>query len=78
MTPPPPAVSAVTTVLCVSIAIASAIVKGHAGMILAVSAFSLLVLNVVTVKKPKFAQLASTVFGLFYCGARAWGCMRTA
>jgi phosphatidate cytidylyltransferase len=32
------------------------------------AAFCLLVLNVLGTEKPKFAQLASSVFGLFYCG----------
>lgn len=32
------------------------------------AAFCLLVLNVLGTPKPKFAQLASSVFGLFYCG----------
>jgi phosphatidate cytidylyltransferase len=34
------------------------------------AAFCLLVLNVLGTPKPKFAQLASSVFGLFYCGTR--------
>jgi hypothetical protein len=32
------------------------------------AAFCLLVLNVLGTPKPKFAQLTSSVFGLFYCG----------
>lgn len=35
------------------------------------AAFCLLVLNVLGTPKPKFAQLASSVFGLFYCGTTA-------
>jgi len=68
MAPPPPLVSSLTTVLCVSIALLSYFFKGKSGTILAVSAFFLLVMNMVAIKKPKFSMLASTVFGLFYCG----------
>lgn len=67
MTPPPRFVSGVTTLLCISIALSTFLVKGT-GTALSVAAFLLLSLNILVVKKPKFSQLASTVFGLFYCG----------
>jgi hypothetical protein len=44
---------------------------GRSGAAMSAAAFCLLVMNIVASPKPKFAQLASSVFGLFYCGA--WG-----
>jgi hypothetical protein len=41
---------------------------GRSGAAMSAAAFCLLVLNVLGTPKPKFAQLASSVFGLFYCG----------
>lgn len=68
MAPPPPLVSTLTSVLCISIALLAFFIHGRSGTVLAVSAFSLLVLNVLAIHKPRFAQLASSLFGLFYCG----------
>lgn len=68
MAPPPPLISVLTTVLCTSIALVAYIYHGRSGTVLAVAAFLLLVLQVVASKRPKFAQLASSLFGLFYCG----------
>lgn len=68
MTPPPPLVSAATTVLCVSMAFISYFHKGKSSTVLAVASFLLLVMDVISIKKPKFSQLASSLFGLFYCG----------
>ncbi len=70
MKPPPPVVSSLTTVLCVSLVGISFFFRGKSGTVLAVAAFSLLVLNLVAIRKPTFSMLASTLFGLFYCGAR--------
>jgi hypothetical protein len=41
---------------------------GRSGAAMSAAAFCLLVLNVLGTPKPKFAQLTSSVFGLFYCG----------
>lgn len=68
MAPPPPLVSVMTTVLCISIAALAYFYHGRSGTVMAVAAFTLLVLEVIAIKRPKFAQLASSVFGLFYCG----------
>mmetsp|Transcript_11513 Transcript_11513/g.20417 ORF Transcript_11513/g.20417 Transcript_11513/m.20417 type:complete len:414 (+) Transcript_11513:93-1334(+) len=68
MAPPPPLVSTLTSVLCISTATLAYFLNGRSGTVLAVSAFLLLVLNVMAIHKPRFAQLASSLFGLFYCG----------
>ncbi|PNH05770.1 hypothetical protein TSOC_007928, partial [Tetrabaena socialis] len=68
MPPPPPLVSAATTVMCMGVTIFSHFNHGRSGTLLAVASFLLLVTQVVVNKRPKFAQLASSVFGLFYCG----------
>jgi phosphatidate cytidylyltransferase len=73
MRPPPRLVSVTTTIMCTSIALLAYFYKGRSGTVLAVTSFALLVLQVVATKRPKFAQLASSLFGLFYCGERAWG-----
>lgn len=81
MAPPPRMVRALTTALCVGMVLLAHFSGARSGTQLAVAAFGLLVLEVVTIKKPKFAQLASSLFGLFYCGgymgvhgaARGWG-----
>lgn len=69
MTPPPPFVSAATTVMVTSMALLSYFHQGKSGTVLAVASFLLLVMNVLALKRPKFSQLASSLFGLFYCGA---------
>lgn len=69
MAAPPRIVSALTTVLCVSMVMFSYFYRGRSGTVLAVAAFFLLVMNMVAIRKPKFSQLASTLFGVFYCGA---------
>ncbi|EFJ50617.1 hypothetical protein VOLCADRAFT_43405, partial [Volvox carteri f. nagariensis] len=68
MPPPPPLVNAATTAMCVGITVLSHFYRGKSGTVLAVAAFLLLVIQVVVNKRPKFAQLASSLFGLFYCG----------
>ncbi|KAJ9532653.1 hypothetical protein QJQ45_010718 [Haematococcus lacustris] len=70
MVPPPPLVSSLTTVLCTSIALLAYFYGRRSGTVLAVSSILLLVMEVVTIRKPKFSQLTSCVFGLFYCGKR--------
>ena len=72
MEPPPPLVTAATTVLCMSMAFMAFYYKGRSSAVLAVASFALMVLQVLSIKKPRFAQLASSVFGLFYCGELGW------
>ncbi len=71
--PPNRLVSAATTVMCVGIALFNHFVAGRSGTVLAVAGFLLLVLQVVANKRPKFSQLASSLFGLFYCGEGGGG-----
>jgi phosphatidate cytidylyltransferase len=68
MTPPGPVVSACTTLLCMSIALLTHATRGRSGVAMAVAGFVLLSLNLLASPKPKFAQLTSSLFGLFYCG----------
>lgn len=68
MPPPSPFVSVATTALCLSITVFTYFSHGRSGAAMSAAAFCLLVLNVLGTPKPKFAQLASSVFGLFYCG----------
>lgn len=66
--PPPKWVSIATTALSLSIMFVTAFTGGRSGLALTGAAFALLVLLVIGMKKPKFSQLTSSVFGLFYCG----------
>jgi len=68
MTPPGPVVSASTTALCLSIALLTHATSGRSAVAMAVAGFVLLSLNLLASPKPKFAQLTSSLFGLFYCG----------
>ena len=72
MAPPPPLVSSLTAVLCVSMVAWGYFSRGKSGTVLAVAAFFLLVMNLVAIRKPKFSMLASTLFGVFYCGGWEW------
>lgn len=66
--PPSRIVTALTTVLCLGLSIWSHITNGRATAALAVASFAVLAVHVSLTKKPTIAQLASAVFGLFYCG----------
>ena len=68
MEPPPPAVSVLTSLMCVCLSVWTYASNGRSTAALAVSSFALLSLQLLTVPKLKFSQLASSVFGLFYCG----------
>ena len=70
MEPPPPAVSVLTSLMCVCLSVWTYASHGRSTAALAVSAFALLSLQLLTVKQLRFSQLASSVFGLFYCGER--------
>uniref|UniRef100_A0A383WMR8 Phosphatidate cytidylyltransferase n=1 Tax=Tetradesmus obliquus TaxID=3088 RepID=A0A383WMR8_TETOB len=68
-TPPPtPFVSAATTALCLSITAFTFVSQGRSGAAMSVAAFILLAMNILVNRKPTFAQLTASVFGLFYCG----------
>lgn len=68
MDPPPPLISAFTTILCLSITLLTYTTGIKSGTTMCVAAFLLLVMNVVTHRRPTFGHLTSSVFGLFYCG----------
>eukprot|EP00882_Tetradesmus_deserticola_P002775 GHRQ01002948.1.p1 GENE.GHRQ01002948.1~~GHRQ01002948.1.p1 ORF type:complete len:443 (+),score=169.67 GHRQ01002948.1:325-1653(+) len=68
-TPPPtPFVSAATTALCLSITAFTFVSQGRSGAAMSFAAFILLAMNILVDRKPTFAQLTASVFGLFYCG----------
>ena len=69
MQPPPPGVSALTSLMCIGLSAWTFVSRGRSTAALAVSSFAVLSLQLLTVEKPRFSQLASSVFGLFYCGA---------
>lgn len=66
--PPPPLVSVATTALCLSITCFTYLAHGKSGAAMSVAAFILLATNIFVNRKPTFAQLTASVFGLFYCG----------
>ena len=66
--PPSPIVSALTTAMCLGLSIWTHITHGRATAALAVASFAVLAVHVSLTEKPTTAQLASAVFGLFYCG----------
>ena len=68
MLPPPPLVSALTSLLCICVTVWTHISAGNSTAALAVSSFLVLSLQLLTVERPHFSQMTSTVFGLFYCG----------
>jgi len=68
MEPPTRAVSAATSALCVSAVLMTQIFQGRSGAALAVSGFGILTMNLLQSNKPRFSQLTSSIFGLFYCG----------
>jgi hypothetical protein len=68
MQPPPPVVSSLTSLLCIGITLWTFATNGRVTAALAVTSFALLSLQLLAVDKPRFSQLASSVFGLFYCG----------
>ena len=68
MEPPPPLVSALSSLLCVCFALWTHLSNGRATAALAVASFAVLSLQLLAVDKPHFSQLTSSVFGLFYCG----------
>ena len=69
MEPPPPLVSVLTSLMCICLSVWTYASNGASTAALAVSGFALLSMQLLTVNKLKFSMLASSVFGLFYCGA---------
>jgi hypothetical protein len=71
MMPPPPLVSALTSAMCIGITVWTYLSNGSITAALAVASFAVLSLQLLAVEKPRFSQMTSSVFGLFYCGAPA-------
>lgn len=69
MMPPPPLVSALTSAMCIGITVWTYMSNGSITAALAVASFAVLSLQLLAVEKPRFSQMTSSVFGLFYCGA---------
>ena len=69
MLPPPPLVSALTSAMCIGITVWTYLSNGSITAALAVASFAVLSLQLLAVEKPRFSQMTSSVFGLFYCGA---------
>ena len=68
MQPPPPLVTTLTTLCCIGLVVWTFISQGKSTAALAVAALLVLSLQLLATEKPRFAQLTSSVFGLFYCG----------
>ena len=77
MLPPPPLVSALTSLLCICVTVWTHLSAGNSTAALAVSSFLVLSLQLLTVERPHFSQMTSTVFGLFYCGESPASCSLT-
>ncbi len=69
--PPPRLASALTTASCIGLSIYTHVTRGKATASLAVASFAVLAVHISLTRKPRFSQLASAVFGLFYCGEPA-------
>lgn len=76
MPPPPQLVNNAISLLCVSLNAWVFLTNGRAASAMAVVTFLCLSLQLIAVRKPRFSQLSSSVFGLVYCGAwlSQWVC----
>ncbi|KAL4445382.1 hypothetical protein ABPG77_011207 [Micractinium sp. CCAP 211/92] len=66
--PPPPLVTSAISLLCVALNAWVFVTNGRNAAAMAVATFLILSLQLLVVRKPRFAQLTSSLFGLFYCG----------
>ncbi|KAI8467385.1 MAG: phosphatidate cytidylyltransferase [Monoraphidium minutum] len=66
--PPPPAVPAAAAALCLGLTASAHLLPAGGGAALAAAAFFLLSLYIVAAERPSLAGMASSLFGLFYCG----------
>ncbi|XP_058086734.1 phosphatidate cytidylyltransferase 4, chloroplastic-like [Magnolia sinica] len=67
MTPPPRYVSRVCSLICALMPIFT-LYFGHMGVSVTLSAFVVAIALILQRGNPRFAQLSSAIFGLFYCG----------
>ncbi len=72
--PPPPLVTSAISLLCVALNAWVFVTNGRNAAAMAVATFLILSLQLLVVRKPRFAQLTSSLFGLFYCGGWGWRC----
>jgi len=70
MQPPSPLATTLTTLSCIGLVVWTFVSHGRATSGLAVMSFAVLSLQLLGNEKPRFSQLTSSVFGMFYCGAR--------
>lgn len=70
MQPPPPVISSLTSLLCVLLNAWVFVSGGRSASAMAVATFVVLSLQLLASDKPRFSQLASSVFGMLYCGER--------
>lgn len=68
MMPPPPMLCAFISLTCISFIVWMYATQGAATAMLGVSGLVVLSLQLLMVKTPRFSQLTSSLFGLFYCG----------
>jgi len=70
MQPPSPLATTLTTLSCIGLVVWTFVSHGRATSGLAVMSFAVLSLQLLGNEKPRFSQLTSSVFGMFYCGAQ--------
>ncbi|KAI5071579.1 hypothetical protein GOP47_0013830 [Adiantum capillus-veneris] len=68
MTPPPHTVSRACSVICAAIPLLTLYFGGRVSVAVTTAAFFLAIVLLLQREKPRFAQLSSVIFGLFYCG----------
>ena len=76
MQPPSPLATTLTTLSCIGLVVWTFVSHGAATSGLAVMSFAVLSLQLLGTEKPRFSQLTSSVFGMFYCGARRYVAFR--
>ena len=67
LTPPVPAAATLSSALCIALVVLVHI-ETHVTAALPIAAVAVLSVHLLAPTRPRFAQLTSSVFGLFYCG----------
>lgn len=68
MTPPPRTVSQACSIICAAMPLMTLYFGGRVSVAVTTAAFFLAIVLLLQREKPRFAQLSSAIFGLFYCG----------
>ncbi|GBG68643.1 hypothetical protein CBR_g3184 [Chara braunii] len=68
MKPPPAIVTKVCTLMCSAMPLLTLYYNGRVGAALTTAAFVLVSVLLLQPSRPRFAQVSSAIFGLFYCG----------